>query len=86
MSIKNIPKDVVFGAKKLIDGRWIIPKSYVEERAFLNPQGSPEESWLAAEKWFDQEGYNWVDEEEWCSYSERKKKVGSDELFFVKKK
>lgn len=50
--------DSVF-ARKLDDGRKVIPRWYVETRAYLNPVsgGDPLQSWLAAENWFLEQGF-----------------------------
>jgi hypothetical protein len=60
-----IPENVILG-KVLPDGQKIVPKYFVEVRAFLNPRGDPLSSWLSAERWFlNNGGWRWVPEKEW---------------------
>lgn len=62
---KPIPVNVILG-KVLPDGQKIIPKHFVEVRAFLNPRGDQLNSWLSAERWFlSNGGWRWVPEKEW---------------------
>ena len=63
---KSIPADGVNG-KILPDGRKVIPRFFVEVRAYLHPHsnGEPLSSWTIAEEWFRNLGWEWIEDEEW---------------------
>lgn len=76
-----LPSSGIYG-KSLFDGRKVIPKFFVEVRAFIHPQGDCLNSWRAAEEWFRDQGWIWVENEEWYLYSHRVEKDGG--MFFKK--
>lgn len=55
-----IPQEI-FGRE--VNGRRIVPKWYNEDRAFLHPiDNDPVKSWVAAEQWFAEQGWEVCDE------------------------
>lgn len=70
-----IPGDNNIQGKVLKDGRKIIPKFFMEVRAFVNPQDDDLSSWTSAEEYFRTHGgWEWVEDEEWYSYNRRSEK------------
>lgn len=79
-----IPGGGIHG-KTLLDGQKVIPRFFVEVRAFLNPHpnGDSLSSWAIAEAWFrDNGGWRYIENKEWYSYSKRILKDGT--LYFGK--
>jgi hypothetical protein len=64
---KPIPDNGIHG-KVLSDGQKIIPKFFVEVRAYLHPHpnGDPLSSWAVAEEYFrNHGGWKWIEDEIW---------------------
>lgn len=79
---RSIPPEIL--GKELEDGRKIVPKHFVKVRAFLHPQEDDLSSWLAAEKWFKDQGWEWVEEEEFYYYNAGKRMQNRQIHFHVK--
>ncbi|MBU2082023.1 hypothetical protein KKH14_01200 [Patescibacteria group bacterium] len=73
--------------KKIEDGRKIISESLVRLYAFSHPEnGDAVASWVAAEKWFKEQGCGIVSDEEYSSYKFRVIEIPGDgsTLYFIK--
>jgi len=65
---RDIPSSI--HGKKLADGRKVVPKFFVEVRANIHPVngGDPFLSWLEAEKWFKDHGWEIMGDAEWYAH------------------
>lgn len=65
---RDIPSSI--HGKKLADGRKVVPKFFVEVRANIHPVngGDPFLSWLEAERWFNNQGWEIMEDDEWYAH------------------
>lgn len=69
---RNLPNEI--HGLVLSDGRKVIPRFFVDVRAYLNPHDGPYSSWEKAEQWFRHMGWEWIENEEWYKLSFNRKK------------